>query len=203
MAVPSMRTFSSYGRSGGAKNWMGALVAVDATSVDAVLDGIEDAISPYSLLQFMIHDVAPYLSEQIVDVFAGLGNDSIPGGGWAPLEDSTLKIRHALGYWDDYAINERSGDLLHYLTHSHDIQLEAFGSSITVPGDTTDPILWKKLKVAQEGWTQGANEMLPGAVTPARPILGLNDADLMAVTAMLQVHIVNWVSNGFLAMGTI
>lgn len=146
-------------------------------------------------MDFLGGPVSAYFEDQIVDTFASLGGGGVPGGSWEPLEESTLRIRHALGYWDDYAINERSGKLLYFLIHSRSYNYEAMGASMEI-GKTSDPVLLKKMTVAQEGYTQGSGDMMPGAYTPPRPVLGLTGEDTAALHVMLQVHIANWVANG-------
>lgn len=177
-------------------------VDVDALSVLEVIDSVEEAVSPMALMYFLAGPVSAYFEDQIVDTFASLGGGGAPGGSWAPLEESTLKIRHALGYWDDYAINERSGELLDFLIHSREYNHEAMGASMEI-GKTGDPVILKKMTVAQKGYTQGSTDMLPGAYTPPRPVLGLTGEDTAALHVMLQVHIANWVANGFAAAGSL
>lgn len=205
MAALKTRTFSSFGRSGGASRWGNFSVFVDATSVLELLDSIEEAVSPPALMYFMENMVAPYFQDQVVDTFADLGGGSTPGGSWAPLQESTLRIRHTLGYYDDYAINERTGRLLEWLL-THNSEIEALGAVMTVP----DPHSGfsgnggiQKLETAQKGRVQGSDDMIPGAYTPPRPVLALTSEDTMAVHVMLQTHIANWVSFGFLQGGTL
>lgn len=203
MAALTTKTFASHGKSGGARNWGAMSVSVDATSVLELIDSIEEAVSPVALMYWLEGAVSKYFEEQTVDHFASLGGGGVPGGAWVPLQESTLKIRHALGYWDDYAINDRSGELLHFLMNSRDYSPEATGASMTIPGKGGNASVMKKLMVAQKGYTQRSGDMLPGAYTPPRPVLSLTGADTAALHVMLQVHIANWIANGFLQAGTI
>ena len=202
MATLTSRTFSSHGRSGGASRWGAFAVFVDATSVLEILDAVEESVSPPALMYFLQGPVSDYFKDVTVDHFASLGGGGVPGGAWAPLAESTLRIRHALGYYDDFAINERTGELLDFVMNSRDYQAEVTGASMTI-GKTSDPVLLKKMTVAQKGYNHPSTDLIPGAHTPPRPVLTLTGEDTAAVHVMLQVHIANWIAFGFLQGGTI
>lgn len=185
--------------SGGA--WMNASVYVDSSEVQHAIDAVLAAVSPAGLSSFMVQYVGPYLQDQIVDRFAEHGGGVI-GGSWPPLEQSTEMIRHAMGYFDDEAINERTGELLHHLL-TNEIIVSGLGAEIIVPENTSDTELQKKLRTAQMGHVQGPNEMLPGAITPPRPVLAIDATDLASVMIMLQTHIAMYASNQMFTIGSL
>lgn len=181
-------------KTAGAKSFAMASAWADVEAVDKILDDVVRAVSPPALIGFLNSWVSPYFEDQIVDRFAGLGDDGTPGGTWAPLAESTMRIRHALGYFDDYAINERSGDLVEWLAMTRDFAMIPGGAQMTLPDEGEGSgELWHKLKVAQVGHTQTSNEMIPGAYTPPRPVLSMNETDLLAVTKMLHIFIFNYI----------
>lgn len=184
-----------------AQNWALGSVFVDASGPMEVLGKVENAVKPDSLMFFLMGMVSPYYEDQIVDRFAGLGDSGVPGGTWAPLEESTIRIRHQLGYFDDYAINERTGALLRWLMESRQFNRLPLGAEMSIPGEDGDSELVKKLKVAQEGWVQGPGEMIPGAVTPPRPVLAMDAVDLIAITKMLQNYVMAFVGNSLSSIG--
>src|SRR5690606_10569180 len=97
------------------------------------------------------------------------------------------------------AINERSGAMLATLITAHEVTADAVGASLTIPDGASfsDPAFAKKILVAQKGYLQDSGDMIPGAHTPARPVLAVNAEDVAAVHVMLQTHIANWIANGF------
>ena len=140
---------------------------------------------------FLDNVVKPYFSDQIVDRFAYAGDDA--SGNWAPLSAATIRLRHALGFSDDFAINERTGEFLHWLAYSGRVTVDPGGAMLSVPGPAPDGVLEKKLKTAQHGDVQGPGDMLPGAVTPPRPVLAIDAEDLANILAALQLHVINTV----------
>lgn len=167
-------------------------ITIDATQVVHLLDVVEAAISPYGLYEFAEAFVAPYFSDEIVNRFAWHGDSA--SGDWAPLSAATRRLRHTLGFSDDFAINERTGEFLHFVAYSNEISMIAGGAWVQIPGPPPDGVLAKKLKTAQHGDVQGAGDMLPGAVTPARPVLAVDAEDMAALVFGLQLHIINYVN---------
>ena len=170
-------------------------LTVEDEAVTAMIGNVLDAISPIALGEFMRFYASPYFEDQIIKRFAGHGDSGTPGGTWDPLENTTLAIRHALGYSDDEAWNERTGELLYHVAYTRDYAVGTWGASMTIPETTNDPILERKLKTAQEGYVQGAGDMIPGAYTPPRPVVDLNPEDEAAMHAMLHMHVAYWVAS--------
>lgn len=171
-------------------------VEIDATSVQDVIDAIYAAVSPFGLYRFLRDSASEYFADQIVDRFAYGGDPA--SGPWAPLESTTLRIRHALGYTDDMAINERTGELMAWVTYSREISLIAGdGAEMKIPDQSNDYWLNQKLMTAQLGATQGPGDMIPGAYTPPRPVLAVDDTDLTALLWLLELHVINYVAGRF------
>lgn len=169
-------------------------VIVDTTDVRQIIHSIQTAISPYQLHLFLAGPVSHFFENKIVDTFASLGGGGVAGGAWPPLMESTKRIRRALGYYDDYAINERTGELLDYVAFSRAFAPLPDGAVMTLPDGQAGTELERKLRTAQEGRTQGSGELFPGAYTPPRPVLHpLEAEDLDMVTRMLSVFIVQYV----------
>ncbi len=184
-----------------AKNWSTGMVFVDADDVQEVVDAIHLSVSPPGIVSFFVGYVSPYFEDQIVDTFAGHGQAGVPGGSWPPLTEATLRIRHGMGFMDDEAWNERSGDLLDYVVHSRAYDYIPDGAEMQIPADTGNPELARKLRVAQEGTLQ--NPLIPGAFTPPRPVLAIDETDAAAVMKMLQTHIQIFASRKLRAIGTV
>ena len=170
-------------------------LSVEDESVMTMIGAVLDAISPIALTEFMRFYASPYFEDQIIKRFAGHGEAGTPGGTWDPLENSTLAIRHALGYTDDEAWNERTGELLHYVAYTRDYSAGPWGATMTIPEGDADPILERKLRTAQEGYVQGPDEMIPGAYTPPRPVIEINPEDEAAMHALLHMHVAYWVAS--------
>jgi hypothetical protein len=174
-------------RSGGAVGVFS--VEVDSATTQSVLFAVELSVTSM-MRSFMEHMVHPYLQDQIVDRFAYNGGDTT----WAPLKESTKRIRHAMGQYDDWAINERTGEMMEHLVSSRDIAVGYGVAQIAVPGDPGDEVMQKKIGTAQHGnseWHDGWGAYIN---TPARPVLVLNAADRVAIMNMLQIHIMNSVA---------
>lgn len=200
MAGLTTKVHGTFGRRGGAKTWGKFFVSVEADSVEQLIGAVVQAVSPPALKFFMEDQVAEYFRDQVVSIFADLGGSGVPGGTWAPLTETTIKIREQLGYMDDMAINYRTGRLFDWaITHSS--EMDGFGAWLQMPdwgsSYASDEDMVKKLFTAQKGWTQGPNEMIPDAHTPPRPVLFIEPGDEIAVHAMLQIHIAEWVASRF------
>jgi phage gpG-like protein len=166
-------------------------VDVDMASVQSVINAVNLSLGGGMLRGFMEHQVHPYLQEQIIDRFAyNGGRDST----WAPLKESTKRIRHAMGQYDDWAINDRTGEMMEHLVGSREITTGLSTAQIAVPGDQGDEVMAKKLRTAQHGaseWNDGFGAFVD---TPARPVLVMTSEDRQAIMVMLQVYIMNSVA---------
>lgn len=164
----------------------------DPTAVGRVLDKVNEAVTGGSLMTFLELAANPYMTDEIVERFAYYGDDK--SGNWAPLSDATVQIREALGYDGTDPINEREGDLLDFVVHS---RVWAGGNDwamFTMPGDPPSFELEQKLQHAQMGSSD--NALIPGAVTPPRPVLATGESDMATLLVMLQEYIITRVAAG-------
>jgi hypothetical protein len=160
-------------------------VEVDDVQVWQLLDAVDIATSPYSLADWLRDAASPIMAESIIEKFGDRGGRHE----WPPLADSTIRIKEALGVSDPEEPNDRTQQMLNALVSDHDVNEEPAGAVMAIPGDVGDPLLRKKLTVAQQGWVQGSNEMFPGAITPPRPVLDMDFIDREALMVSLQLHI--------------
>ena len=176
-------------RSGPTENVQGIFsLDVDQTSVQQLLTMVNVALSPSSLTIFMKRDVQPFLADVMVDRFAYNGTGGV---NWAPLAESTLRIRQEMGQTDDDAINDRTGEMLQHLISNSEVTANANVTVLAVPGDQGDEVMRKKIQTAQHGnseWNPLFGEV---SHTPARPVLDINDEDRAAIVIMLQTHVMN------------
>jgi len=166
-------------------------VEVDMASTQSVINAVNISVGGGMLRSFMEHQVHPYFQDQIVDRFAyNGGRDST----WAPLKESTRRIRHAMGVYDDWAINERTGEMLEHLVGEREITVGLSEAQLAIPGNQGDEVMAKKIRTAQHGaseWNPGFDAFID---TPARPVLVMTAEDRVAVMTMLQIHIMNSVA---------
>jgi hypothetical protein len=154
-------------------------------SVEEMLDHLDSAMSPIGMQLFLNGRVAPYLRERAEARFANEGDDVV--GKWRPLSEATEAWRAHHGFGPSHPINRRTGALEDYITGSPSaVTSPTTGTSVLTYPDQPpgDPILTKKVRTAQRGWDQ------PN--TPARPVLGMNERDLVFVLTQLAMHIQSW-----------
>jgi hypothetical protein len=163
-------------------------IEVDQTTVTQLFTMVDVALTPPQLAVFMKRDVQPYLAEVMVDRFAYNGTG---GTTWAPLAESTRRIRQEMGVSDDWAINERTGDMLEHLISHSEVTSNVNLTTLTVPGDQGDEVMQKKIKTAQEGHSEWNPLFEQVTHTPARPVLDVTEEDTTAIVTLLQMHVMN------------
>lgn len=163
-------------------------IEVDDIEVWQLLEAVEISTAPYSLADWMRMNASPLVATSIVERFGDNGGSGIYGA-WAPLADSTVRIKEALGVSDPEAPNDRTQDMLASMLTDHLVMESPLGATMVIPGDLSDDVLRQKLLVAAKGWTQGPGSLFPGAVTPPRPVAVLDAADAMMLLVSLQFHI--------------
>lgn len=162
-------------------------VRVDARSVEAMMERVNTALSSAALVEFLTGEVVPWLNERGKSRFASEGDEV--SGKWAPLQFTTQRIRMEgaqRGQWDvgpDHPINVRTHELEDYITGTIGYTVPTtLGATLTFPDPKKlTPELKKKMEAAQRG--------LSDPKTPARPVLGLGEADLAWVLERLAVHV--------------
>jgi len=154
-------------------------------SVEEMLDHIDSAMSPIGMQLFLSGRIAPWLRERAEARFANEGDDAV--GKWQALSETTQVWRTHHGFGASHPINRRTGALEDYITGSPSgVTSPTVGTTVlTYPEDPPgDPILSKKVRTAQRGWDQ------PN--TPARPVLGMSEQDLVYTLTQLALHIQSW-----------
>lgn len=172
-------------RSPRAANWGYFSITVDSVQVGDMLAAALQAISGPSLLVFLEEMASEYFTEEIIDRFAFEGDDA--SGDWAPLEESTQRIREALGYSGDHPINERTQELLNFVAFHRDFMSGPQSAVMSVPGEPNSQSIEAKLRTAQQGSIN--NPMFPGAVTPPRPVLAYNAGDMANLLKLLELYL--------------
>jgi len=155
---------------------------VNTAVARAILTGLQIKLSPPAMMAWMQAAVVPYIQQRVANRFAGEGDDVV--GKWHPLKVETEAIRLKAGYGGAHPINVRTGQMKNFLTGS-------FGSTISAGGIT-------ELEFPNQGSVTGqlAQKIMTAQMgtaippTQARPVLGLNINDNMALTALLSGYLV-------------
>lgn len=160
---------------------MSVIITTDRASVDRALQFLEARLSPVGLVAFLNTVVDPFIRNRIQQRFASEGDDVV--GTWHPLAAATQQIRAFYGFPPSHPINQRTGRLESWLVGtSSDVKQFGVGASLQHPPPGSDAILNKKLKTAQSGSSYPP--------TSPRPVIGVNENDLLFVTSSL----VAWLS---------
>lgn len=139
-------------------------------TVEVLLRRLDTALNPAGIAGFLGGEVDPYLRKRMKDRFLNEGDDVV--GGWAPLSLATQDIRSDAGYGAAHPINVRTGEMEDYITNSpHNLQVEPWGASLTLPGKPPTGEMKDKVERAQFG----------DNAAPPRPVLGMNERDLAFV----------------------
>jgi hypothetical protein len=156
-------------------------VIVDADSAQMMLRRIMSRLSPIAMAAWMHAVVGPYLRERAQARFASEGDDVV--GKWAPLAPATVHIRETSGYGGAHPINVRTTELEQYITGGDPLVVATAGDALmTWPGSPpSGDVLEQKVVIAQVGDRR----------TPARPVVGINERDLMFVLSALSVYVGN------------
>lgn len=155
-------------------------IIADPSEVNKVMQQLQVKLSPAGLAAFLQTIVDPFIRNRIEGRFNSEGDDV--SGAWHPLEQATQQIRAAYGYPPDHPINMRTGKMRTFLTTTQsDVKMTGMGAELTHPPLTADAVMNKKIATAQMG--------SPSPSTPARPVVGLNDNDLLFITSELVVYI--------------
>lgn len=170
-------------------------VYIDTAPTIQMLDLVNLALSPASLLDFLETDAHDYLVEQIQLRFAYEGDKK--SGSWPWLSETTIRIRESQGFPGPSPINHRTGELEEFLTDFYEIDASLTGAELKIPGSPNSSVIERKLRTAQEG---NPTNPIPGfGPTPARPVLATGADDLAVLLERLQVHIIDTVIHGALA----
>jgi hypothetical protein len=149
---------------------------VSEDTATATLMHLELMLSAGMIGGYLKAVVEPYLQERASARFAGEGDDVV--GKWSPLKPATVAIRQHKGFPGEHPINVRTGELEQYVTGDPGfVAPDPFGATLTWPGDPQGAELEHKVQVAQVGEDR----------TIPRPVIGVNERDLMFVLASLSM----------------
>ncbi len=164
----------------------------DTYRTETMLTRVMRAVGPLSLESWLSGPVSGYFADEIVDRFAFGGDDK--SGDWAPLSETTQRIRRELGFPGSDPINERTGELLEFVAGNREYMAGGDWAMMQIPGDPDSRDLENKLLHAQQG--AQVNPRFPGAVTPPRPVLAVDETDMMLLLRMLEMYVMESVAAG-------
>jgi hypothetical protein len=176
------------------KYWGHFGVQVDDTEVQTVLDRIDNAVEPAGLALWMETAASPVMADGIVEHFATDGGGGLAGG-WAPLQESTIRIKAELGVADPMGINTRTDEMLTAMVTDHRVSVDVIGAEMEIPGDL-DRDLREKLSTAAFGKTQTDADMMPGAYTPPRPVAVVTSLEAAMLMISLEQFIMRSAAGG-------
>lgn len=157
----------------------------DMAGAHAMFAAVHHNLSPVGLAVFLKTVVDPYLRRRAKQRFASEGDDAT--GRWLPLTPATVQIRQSMGFPGPHPINHRTGQLERFITDRPGrIGQAAAFSTLTLPGDSPTGELLEKFETAQVGKREGGR----GNVTPPRPVLRMNEADMLTVVTELAFYAV-------------
>lgn len=151
--------------------------------VQSMLELVDSSLSPTGLATFLYGSVGPWVKQRAKSRFENEGDDVT--GKWAPLKETTVEIREGLGLSGRGPINKRRGELEEYILQGSVGVTAAPGlGTLTYPDEPPQTkSLREKLSTAQRGKANPS--------TIARPVLGLNEQDLLQIITMLGLHVQN------------
>jgi hypothetical protein len=153
------------------------LIETDASEAVAVLDALMIRSSPVGLSAFLDTVVDPWVRNRIDQRFNSEGDEV--SGSWDPLAAATQQIRASYGFPPDHPINVRTGMMRNFLVGTpSDVKPNGFGADLQhPPPGAGSSVMQKKIQTAQSGSSN------PNTV--ARPVVGLNENDMIFITSSL------------------
>jgi hypothetical protein len=141
---------------------------------------LEMLVGPDGLATFLGATVGPYLRQRAQERFQSEGDDVT--GPWLPLDPTTVAIRDATGFGGEHPINRRTGELEDWVTQGDTFGYPiGSGATLLFPSNEPTGRLRTKVETAQKGKKSPA--------TPPRPVIGVNEKDLLFITAALAAAI--------------
>lgn len=158
-----------------------AIVEVDSKEAIDMIGRTMRVLSGDKLEDFLQGPAHDYFEDEIVQRFAHQGDRK--SGHWPDLAASTNRIRRALGFPED-EVNIRTEELFATVTEDADYYIMGdSAASMMLPGSAATGVVAEKLRTAQLG--KQTNPMFPGAVTPPRPVLAVDEDDMEALLERL------------------
>lgn len=148
----------------------------DSHDTDIALERLVLLLSPQGMSAFLGVEIGPYLSERAKQRFQNEGDDVV--GEWAPLQEATVNIRQGLNLPGEHPINRRHGILENWVVRGGWHAYPAgFGGALRYPANDPSGTTREKVVTAQQG------SISPSTV--ARPVLGVNENDMIFVLTAL------------------
>lgn len=155
---------------------MSFFTTVNSRSVDRSLDNLIMLMSPQGATAFLSTVIGPYLAKRGKARFDSEGDDVT--GPWAPLKPATILMRQQSGFGSG-PINRRTGELENWVIGDNGFSYPTgFGASMRFPGKKPSGELKKKVETAQKGRKSPS--------TVARPVIGVNENDLLFLMASME-----------------
>lgn len=140
---------------------------------------VELKLSPPALAGFLKSHVEPILEKRAAQRFASEGDAA--SGKWAALSPVTEHFRQTSGFPPSHPINRRTGELEDYITGAGgDAMPLGLGAELVWPKPPAG-LVARKIKRAQVGDKR----------TPARPVMAVDEEDMVATQTALALWIVN------------
>lgn len=147
-----------------------------------MLSKLNTSLDPVNIAVWMAATVQPWMEGRAKNRFASEGDDV--SGKWLPLKPATQNFRRNMQppVPPEHPINVRTHELINFITGSPEqIVPHAAGATLTFPGRRPFGELKKKVETAQVGRDYPA--------TDPRPVIGVNEKDLLAVLTDLSIYI--------------
>jgi len=156
------------------------LMEGDDKQILHMLEKLDVALAPPAVGTWLGMTVDPWIRQRARDRFKKEGDDV--SGPWAPLSEATKRYRQEQGYGAAHPINHRTGRLEAYITGAPNrVTIHALGATLTMPGHAPFGELKTKVETAQKGKDEPR--------TGARPVMGMNERDLLAVLTDLSLYL--------------
>jgi hypothetical protein len=154
--------------------------ATSSNDARVVVDKLMTILSPEMMSAWLGGEVGPYLSERAKSRFVREGDDVSEK--WAPLKESTVQIRIGLNLGGEHPINRRTGELEAWVVGSGwNAYPTGIGATLRYPKKKPSGTLLDKVTTAQKG--------SPYPATVPRPVLGINENDMLYITALLAANV--------------
>lgn len=176
---------------GGPHGVTGPRIIVDAIEPMLMLQDAQGATSQLGTAMWLRNLAHPYLVDQIKRRFGNEGDDVV--GKWQQLGPNTGAIRQGKGFAPWHPINQRTGEMLAFLTTSFRVQGYGTATSLTIPNQARGEMK-QKITIAQLGGypkTEG-RRLGPSRMAPARPVLGIGSRDAMS----LKLSLIKFIRSG-------
>lgn len=147
---------------------------------DLALMRLTALMSPAGMSAFLNIEIGPYLRERAQARFRNEGDDVV--GDWAPLKEATVAFREAENVPGEHPINRRHGALENWVVDGGwNAYPAGFGGALRYPANDPGGTTREKAVTAQRGSAAPA--------TVPRPVLGVNETDMIFVLSALQFSV--------------